>query len=93
MSSYKELQVQITELHKMAKQAKSQEMAGALTQIKELMQQFGITAADLEGSGKEKAKGKPAAVAFRDGDKTWSGRGRSPSWLAGKDKEQFRVKA
>ena len=85
--------MQIAELQKQAEAAKSQEMTKALLQIKELMQQFGITAADIQGPSKKTAsKGKIAPIVFRDGDKTWSGRGRTPGWLAGKDKEQFRVK-
>ena len=93
MSSYKELQVQIAELQKKAEEARSQEINAALLQIKELMQQHGITAADITGRGVKKApKTKSATVLFRDGDNTWSGRGRMPGWLVGKDKEKFRAK-
>lgn len=92
MSSYKELQKQIAELQMKAHEAKSHEMQGAISQIKELMHQFGITSTDILGPGKKKTtKGKPTAVVFRDGENTWSGRGRMPGWLAGKDKEQYRV--
>jgi DNA-binding protein H-NS len=96
MASYKELQEQITELQKQAEQARLQEIDGAVKQIRALMQQYGITSDDLlnqaSGPKKKSAKSKPATVQFQDGDKTWSGRGRVPGWLKGKDKEQFRVK-
>jgi DNA-binding protein H-NS len=95
MASYKELQDQIAELQKKAEEARVQEIDGALSQIKALMHQYGITTDDLlsktRGTKKE-GKKKPVAVQFADGEHTWSGRGRMPGWLQGKDKEQFRVK-
>lgn len=95
MSSYKELQAQIAELQKKAEEARAGEINGALSQIKELMQQYGITANDLLGKKsvtKKSASGTPVAIQFRDGENTWSGRGREPGWLKGKDREQYRVK-
>ena len=96
MATYKELQVQIAELQKKAEEARANEINAALAQIKELMQQFGITANDVLGktaTQKKSSVKKIAAVQFQDGDKTWSGRGREPNWLKGKDKEKFRVKS
>lgn len=95
MASYKELQAQIAELQAKAEQTRIQEIDGAVTQIKELMQQYGITVNDVIGKKVTSKKGgsnKPVAIQFQDGDKTWSGRGRQPGWLKGKDREQFRVK-
>ena len=95
MASYKELQDQIAELQKKAEEARAQEIEGAVSQIKALMQEYGITADDLLGNArgpKKGSKNKPATIQFRDGENTWSGRGRTPGWLNGKDKEQYRVK-
>ncbi len=95
MASYKELQAQIAELQKKAEETRVQEIDGAVTQIKELMQRYGISVNDVLGKKVASKKGgnnKPVAIQFRDGDKTWSGRGREPGWLKGKDREQFRVK-
>jgi DNA-binding protein H-NS len=41
-------------------------------------------------------KGTKAQIKYRDGDDTWSGRGKTPNWLsaklsAGASKEQFAV--
>lgn len=95
MFSYKELQEQIADLQGKAEQARAQEISSAVTQIKALMQQYGITASDLLGK-ERKTKGKKDTksvfIQFRDGDKSWSGRGREPGWLKGKDREQYRVK-
>ena len=95
MSSYKDLQEQIADLQKKAEQVRAQEMDGGLTQIRDLMRQHGITVEDLmvkKSASKNTGKRSSSKIQFKDGDKTWSGRGREPGWLKGKDREQFRVK-
>ena len=95
MSSYKDLQTQIADLQKKAEQVRVQEMNGGLAQIRDLMHQYGITVEDLMGkksASRNTSKSGATKIQFKDGDKTWSGRGREPSWLKGKDREQFRVK-
>ena len=94
MATYKELQDQIAALQNTAEVTRAQELDGAIQQIKELMQEYGITLQDLDSAGKKKSKkSKTITVAqFQDADgNTWSGRGRMPDWLKGKDKEKFRV--
>lgn len=61
----------------------------AIEQARALVAQFGLTQGDVfKGS-------RRAAVApkYRNPETgmTWSGRGRPPDWLAGKDKESFKV--
>jgi DNA-binding protein H-NS len=49
---------------------------------------------DIVGKGKKRGGKVKAerAVQFQDDEgNTWSGRGRMPGWLQGKDKEQYRV--
>lgn len=94
MATYKEIQAQIAALQAQAEQSRAAELEGAINQIRTLMQDFGITIEDLGAKGRGSKKGsktKAASVQFRDGENTWSGRGRMPGWLQGKDKEQFRV--
>jgi DNA-binding protein H-NS len=95
MASYIELQNQIAELQRAAEEARAQEIQGAIEQIKKLMQDYGLSINDIVSSGKKRG-GKAKAdgvVQFRDNEgNTWSGRGRMPGWLQGKDKEQYRVK-
>ncbi|MBK4738931.1 H-NS histone family protein [Noviherbaspirillum pedocola] len=93
MATYKEIQNQIAELQRAAEEARNQEVQGAIDRIRTLMADYGLSVDDIAGSkkrgGKVKGGGK---VQFRDNDgNTWSGRGRMPGWLHGKDKEQFRV--
>lgn len=101
MASYQEILSQIESLKQKAEEARTQEMASAIAEIKRIMSQFGITPADLGFSGRGgKAKGKGASVAakYRDpaSGKTWSGRGRRPAWVvaleaAGKSLDSVKV--
>jgi DNA-binding protein H-NS len=84
MSSYQEILSQIEELKQRAQEARKQELAGAIGEIKRLMAEFGITLEDLGGKpGKAKTRGS-AGAKYRDpaSGKTWSGRGRRPAWVA-----------
>ena len=95
MSTYREYTAKIAELQALAEAARKAEIAGAREQIAAIMREHGLTISDLGGSvktkvGKERA---PVAVKYADGQgNTWTGRGRAPTWLAGRDKEQFLVK-
>jgi len=83
MASYQEILSQIEELKQKAQEARRQELAGAIAEIKRLMAEFGITVEDLGGkAGKTKTRGA-AAAKYRDpsSGKTWSGRGRRPGWV------------
>lgn len=83
MASYQEILSQIEELKQKAQDARKQEMAGAMAEIKRLMADFGITVEDLGGkAGKSKTRGAaPAKYRDPDSGKTWSGRGRRPGWV------------
>jgi DNA-binding protein H-NS len=94
MATFKELQDQIAKLKQDAEEVRLKEIGGAIAQIKSLMTEYGITVQDIEGSGRRKgSKGSTLSnVQFKDDSgNTWSGRGRMPAWLKGKDKEKFRV--
>lgn len=87
MSSYQEILSQIEDLKRKAEDVRQQEMAGAIAEIKRLMAQFGISGDDLglsgrAGASKGKSRGSVAAK-YRDpiSGKTWTGRGRRPSWV------------
>lgn len=76
--------------------------AKALTTIETLIREFNITPAEIieyvQKKGTEKSKDKTTTTTkvppkFRDPatQKTWSGRGIAPSWIAGKDRSQFAI--
>jgi DNA-binding protein H-NS len=95
MTSYAEYVEQIAKLQALAEAARENEINGAIQKIKDLMQQHGVTVDDLSSGRRAKptkAKGTVAAQ-FKNPEtgETWTGRGRAPRWLDGKDKEQFRI--
>ena len=85
------LDAQINEIHKTEK-------ANALVSIKKFIEEFGLTKEDIFGGtrvskqrlGTTKSK---VQAKFRDPEtgNEWSGRGLAPKWIAGKDREQFRI--
>ena len=96
MSTYKEITAQIETLKKQAEHMRQSEIANAIADIKAKMRDYGITAADLGlGGGRKNAKTKePVAAKYRDSASgvTWSGRGKPPKWIAGKDRASFLIK-
>jgi DNA-binding protein H-NS len=93
MASFKEIQAQIEKLQRQAAEQRENELAGAVEEIRKLMQEYGITIEDLQPARKKNGVKKSGNVQFRNAETgdTWSGRGRMPNWLAGQNKEQFRV--
>lgn len=96
MATYKELTEKIETLQREAEQARQGEIAHAIADIKAKMKEYSITVADLGLNGAKKAtKSKdPVAAKFRDtaSGATWSGRGKPPRWIAGKDRNVFLIK-
>lgn len=73
------LERQIAEIQKTAR-------ADAISKVKALMAEYGLTAADLAhrtGDSAKKAPGAKVAAKYRDpaSGQTWSGRGLKPKWL------------
>jgi DNA-binding protein H-NS len=95
MTSYAEYVEQIAKLQSLAEAARKDEINGAIKTIKDLMQLHGVTVEDLAAGGRAKpakAKGSvPAQFKNPETGETWTGRGRAPRWLDGKDKEEFRI--
>lgn len=100
-------QAKVALLQKEAANARKEAMAGAIKQVKQLMAEHGLTASDLGFTGGKsgtkalKASGdKRGSVApkYRDPatGQTWTGRGKSPTWMtaklaAGATKAQFAI--
>lgn len=77
--------------------ARKAAIADAVAQVKALVTEYGLTAADVFGGSKRgpKAGGQRAVVAAKYRDPatgaTWTGRGKAPKWLDGKDRAQFAI--
>lgn len=95
LTSYQEIQKQIAELQAKAEEARRSEVAAARAQIQAIMSEYGLTLADIAGGAKQpKAARKPVEIKYKDEatGHTWTGRGRAPKWLEGKDKNQYLVR-
>lgn len=98
MSSYKELLAQKAALEAQIDQARATEVAAAVITVKQLIADFSLTAEDIfptpgKKSASGAAKGTKVAAKYRNpetGD-TWTGRGKAPRWLDGKDRDQFLI--
>lgn len=96
MTTYAQYQQQIAELQKLAETARKTEAADGVNKIRQLMSDYGLTVADIETSSKQKSAKPRSSVSAKyrneETGQTWTGRGRSPKWLDGKDKAQFLIK-
>ena len=104
MATLKELIEQKEALERKIEEAKKTNREEGLAKLREVMEQYGLTAADLNGSVREarastkgKSTGKVAAKYKNPetGD-TWTGRGLKPKWLkaaleGGKKIEDFAI--
>ncbi len=64
----------------------------AISEVRERMSEFGLTSADVFGRTNRSGVARAAvAPKYRDPatGKTWSGRGKAPKWLEGKNKGDF----
>ena len=103
MPSLQDLLDRKAALEKEIETTRKHQRAEAISKVRALMSQHGLTASDLNSKTPAKAagagKGGKVAVKFRNsatGD-TWSGRGLQPKWLkaalaAGRKVEDFAVK-
>ncbi len=97
MTTYKDLLQQRERLEKQIEEAKEKEFAAVIAEIKQKMSDYGISASDLGlARGPKAAKGRPrvgVAPKYRDSvsGSTWSGRGKPPKWIAGKNRDEFLI--
>lgn len=98
MSKYLEVLEQIKQLQAQADEMRRAEAESAKQQIKDIMDAYGLSAdeviATLGKPSKVKAEKTKIEALYKDPDSaaTWSGRGKPPRWIAGKDRDQFRIK-
>ncbi|KVN48734.1 hypothetical protein WT12_08280 [Burkholderia territorii] len=91
-TAYSQLLKQREALQAQIEKALESERAGAIAQIRELMETYSISADELADRRRTR-KHKPVEAKYRDPDTgaTWSGRGKPPRWIAGKDRESFAI--
>ncbi|HEX7687016.1 MAG TPA: H-NS histone family protein [Burkholderiaceae bacterium] len=87
MSSLQELLAQKAEIDRQISDARRQERNEAISKVRALMAEHGLTAADLAAkapTARASTSGRKVAAKYRDpvSGQTWTGRGLKPKWLA-----------
>ena len=95
--TYQDLLKQRAELEKRIEQARAAELDSAIAQIRELMTRYGLTAQEImPDAGRERVRRtrSPVEPKYRDPatGAHWTGRGKPPAWIAGKDRDAFLIK-
>ena len=93
MSEYKTLLAKKAELDAQIAAAQAEAKAKAVTEARALIQEHGLTAADVFPAQGKKPKGSVGAPKYRDPatGATWTGRGKPPNWINGKDRAPFLI--
>lgn len=93
--SYKELLAQREALEQQIAAARKSEVAGAVQEIKNLIEAFGLTQDDIFSTSKPKQKRETGSVPpkYRDPvtGQTWTGRGKPPVWIKDQDRSKFAI--
>ena len=97
-TSYKDLLQQREALEKAIADAREREVSDAVSKVRALVAEYGLTAHDVFPSGRSaKAAGSKTtakvAPKYRDPatGQTWTGRGKAPKWIDGKDRAAFAI--
>ncbi|WP_434661454.1 H-NS histone family protein [Paraburkholderia sp. A3BS-1L] len=96
----KQAEAQIEQIQKRANAQKEKEKADAIADMNTKIEKYGIAAGDLkwptqQATGKKaKAKSKALPPKYKDPESgtTWSGHGKAPRWISGKDRSPFLIK-
>lgn len=96
MSTVAELIKQCEALEARIQAARKAEIADAVAQVNALVALHGLTAQDIFGGWKHTRKTdsrRKVAPKYRDPatGATWTGRGKAPKWIEGRDRSQFAI--
>ena len=92
MTTLAELVAQREELDQRIDSIKKEERNNALVQALSIIECYQLTVDELFGAKSSGAKKKlPAKYRDPETGKTWSGKGPTPKWLEGKDRNEFLI--
>lgn len=96
MTSYKQLLEQRESLELQIREAKKRETGAAITQVRALVAEFGLTPQDVFPSAKPRSAraGGKVAAKYRNPatGQTWTGRGKAPKWIDGQDRAKYLIR-
>lgn len=95
MTDYQNLLAQKAELEAQIAAAQAEHKAEGIAQARALIAEHGLSAADVFPAQGKKPKGSVGAPKYRDPatGATWTGRGKPPNWINGKDRAPFLISA
>lgn len=86
---------ELKEITLAAEAARQAEISNARQKVEQLARELGVTPAELFANGRAKPAKAGAKVDAKyknpNGPETWTGRGREPSWIRGKNREDFAI--
>src|SRR6218665_395725 len=103
MTSYKELLMQREALEQQINEARRNELANAVSQVRALGAEYGLTARDIFPTSKFLSGGRiPGARPSRGArvapksrepatGQTWTARGKAPKWIQNEDRAKFAI--
>jgi len=98
MTKLQDLIAQRDALEKQIAETRKNELREAIRTVQGLVAEFGLSPSDVFGSERgdkkrDKRTGRKVPPKYRDPatGKTWTGRGRAPTWMEGKDKAKFLI--
>jgi DNA-binding protein H-NS len=96
MSKLKDLIVQREAIELKIAEVRQSELADAVERVRAIVAEFELAADDIFPSSKPRVKNKSVskvAPKYRDpvSGKTWSGRGVTPKWIDGKNRNEFAI--
>ena len=91
--SVEQLQAHRASLDKSLAEKQAEGKRDAIKEIQAIMAKYDLSVDDLSGRAPSKRQGQPVAPKYRDPSTgaTWTGRGKAPKWIEGKDREQFAI--
>lgn len=92
MPTLRELLAEKVKLEQEIHRAHQEASTVALATVRELVQEFGFTSQQVFPLKPLKKKPEARYLNEKTGA-TWSGRGKPPAWIAGKDRSEFAIKA
>jgi DNA-binding protein H-NS len=91
--NYRDLLAQAEKLDRQIASAREVEAANALAEIRAKIAEFDFTVEDVFVTNKTRKQRERTGPKYRDPESgaTWSGLGREPGWIKGKDRAAFVV--
>jgi DNA-binding protein H-NS len=82
------------ELDRKIAEARKQAKADAIARVRAIVAEFDLTARDVFPAATRKGAANPGEPKYRDpvSGKVWTGRGKPPNWIQGKDRSQFLIR-